>query len=65
MSLYTSDTERLADILQANASTKAKFCKTENGRLAYEATSEYERVILEEEKAAALARLAIDKASRR
>ncbi|MGP4945189.1 hypothetical protein [Pseudoalteromonas nigrifaciens] len=59
MTFYKNKNERLADILTANST---KIMSERNGCLV--PASDYDKAIHKEEKAAASARLAIDKAMR-
>lgn len=62
MSLYKNNADRIADVLAANASTAIRFKPAKNGKMMLAATNKFERVVLKEEQAAAIARLTIDKA---
>lgn len=60
--LYKNLEERIADVLVANSSTAIRFKSSQGRKLRLATTSKFERVVLKEEQAEAIARLTIDKA---
>lgn len=62
--LYKDNLDRMADVLTANVSTEVCGVMCE-GRMRFMPMEPYEREILREERAGAIARLTIDAAMRR
>ncbi len=62
MGFYKDHDDLVADVVLAKASLLARWVCRENGRVTLVKTTPYEREILREEQAGAIARLAIDKA---
>lgn len=52
----------MADVLLANCNTTIRFVPASNGHFKLCSTTQVEREVMEDDRAAAIARLAIDKA---
>jgi len=63
-SIYTSEKDRIADVLMANINPNFRFVECEPGRLTMHTNTPYEKEVIKEEQSAAIARLAINDAMR-